>query len=201
MRNEVTMETIMAVAAEYRQLWQEGKAAEALETLNRCTALQVDYYAARGNYRKCLFLLERPQRIPKMLEWWERIADDAKHELFEWVFCDSEGAFEEIPDEVLADVARLRPTLPKKITRVLEGKRIYRGSVLELGTPEQALSWTIDKKVAAYFANRWSKIKDGTPVIWSARITPEDVVAHISMRNEAEIVAKRGSVTDIRQES
>lgn len=201
MKKEVSMDMIMALADEYNVLMAEEKVAEAVEVANRCTALQVNYYAARGNYQKCLFLLERPQRISKMLEWWERIAEDAKYELFEWVFCDSEGAFEEIPDDVLADVARLRPALPKKITRVLDGKRIYRGSVLELGTPEQALSWTIDKKVAAYFANRWSKIKDGTPVIWSARITPEDVVAHISMRNEAEIVAKRGSVTDIRQES
>lgn len=200
MRNEVTMDMIMAVAAEYRQLCQEGKAAEALETLNRCTALQVDYYAAQGNYTKCLHLMERPKRVPKLLEWWDQIADEAKYSLFEWVFCDSEGGFEEIADEVLTDVARLRPTLPKKITRALEGKRIYRGSVLELGAPEQALSWTVDKKVAAYFAHRWSKSKGGTPVIWSGRIAPENVVAYISLRNEAEIIARRGTVQDIRQE-
>ena len=201
MKKEVSMDMIMEVADEYHALIEEGKVAEAMEAANRCTALRVDYFAARGEYEQCIRLLERPQRIPKLLGWWGEIPDDVKYELFQRAFCDSEGSFEEIPEEVMADVARLRPALPEQITSVLETKRIYRGSVLELGTPDSALSWTVDKKVAAYFANRWAKLKSGTPVIWSARITTEDVVAHISMRNEAEIVAKRGSVTDIRQES
>ncbi len=94
--------------------------------------------------------------------------------------------FREADKAVLMDEDEYRDyeALPEKFT-------VYRG-IRKRGSL-QALSWTLDKSKAEWFANRWDK--NGR--VYSARINKKDTFAYFSSRSESEIVLDYTMLKDI----
>jgi len=131
-----------------------------------------------------------------MKDRWEYLPDECKCEIFNLVYCHIENGYDEIGDDILEDVCRLRPELPAEVLTKIENGKIYRGDVKEGRCPKQSTSWTASLKVAEWFSNRFARHNS---VVWCGKIDPGNIVAYITKRDEDEIVVKRGTVTDILQ--
>ena len=57
----------------------------------------------------------------------------------------------------------------------------------------EALSWTLDKEKAEWFAHRFGE--DGT--VYQARIGKEHILAFFNARNESEVIIDPDRLTDI----
>lgn len=70
---------------------------------------------------------------------------------------------------------------------------IYRGEGTKSTPYEDAFSWTLDKKVAEFFANRF----DANGVVYKASVKFDDVIDYIEHRNEQEILVKAEDLNSI----
>lgn len=70
---------------------------------------------------------------------------------------------------------------------------IYRG--VKPGAKVKALSWTTDKKVAKWFADRYEK----NGKVYKAVIDKKDVLAYFLSRNECEVVVDYNKLEDIKE--
>lgn len=52
----------------------------------------------------------------------------------------------------------------------------------------KGMAWTVDRKKAIWFANRYRSDRNRTPMLVSGRVQKTDVIAHFMGRNESEIV-------------
>lgn len=126
--------------------------------------------------------------IDYFVKHYDKIPDKDKFERFKLVYTFSEEGFSAFPKEVIDDVISRAPRgetekYIKENCVVKNGKvRVYRG-VHSVSTPiEQAMSWTLSKKTAREFANRFEK---GT--IYTAWI-PVDAILHINNEREEQEV-------------
>ena len=69
-------------------------------------------------------------------------------------------------------------SLPQKVT-------IYRGVTAENNMNHQALSWTLNRDTAKWFANRF---QTGTCEIWQKEIKKEEILCYFGGRNESEVI-------------
>jgi hypothetical protein len=150
-----------------------------------------------GEYVEYFYSLDKCYLVMAMVYRWNDIPDEYKYEIFYHVYSYIEDGFEEITDEILEDVCRLRPPLPENIVELIKSGKVYRGDVIERNGPTQDTSWTLSMKVAEYFSNRFAGAFKQQPVVWSGKVDPQNIVAYITDRKEEEIVVKRGAVTDI----
>ena len=76
------------------------------------------------------------------------------------------------------DEQEILKNLPDKIT-------IYRGVTAENKMNTKALSWTLNKDTAKWFANRF---QTGTCEVWEREISKKDLLCYFGNRNESEVV-------------
>lgn len=153
----------------------------------------VDEARADGDQDQFIWLHERPFRLQALLECLSDFAGyydadgltDEECELVEQVWVDAEGPsvnrdiwielFESVPCPALND-------LPPELT-------IYRGTVPE---DEDGISWTLDKKRAQFFANRFNHDRG---VVKSRTIARADALFFTDARGEREIIFDSTEVT------
>lgn len=151
----------------------------------------IDRALKEENYNTFIWLHERPYRLYAFQEisykleddeYWKLLSDiwtDTENmwqNLDEWVEClneDREGQTENFMDET---ERKTLASLPEKV-------RIFRGT-LEGNAP--GLSWTLDRKRAEWFARRLAR--GNKPVLISAWVRRDDIIAYLSARNEDEII-------------
>ncbi len=80
-------------------------------------------------------------------------------------------------------------SFPDEVT-VYRGINATRGSI-------KALSWTIDKSVAEFFANRFDTT--GSGIIYSASIKKKDILAYFNTREEKEVLVDFRKLYNIKQ--
>lgn len=157
----------------------------------------------KEDWRKYIFLRERPYRaivlhdllLSKMVsgeQYWKLVGD---------VWSDSENCWqyqEEWHEMLTADQAgrefmssedvRCVFTLPPEKGGLAPETRIYRGFCNEDAL--DGYSWTLDKARAKWFANRavWRTGGRAIPMVASAMVKREHVIAYITGRDEQEIV-------------
>ena len=73
---------------------------------------------------------------------------------------------------------------------------IYRGETEYSTSYEQALSWTLDKEKASWFANRFESEE---PVVYKASVKTENLLAYDNGREEQEILVHSDYLTGVEQ--
>lgn len=147
-------------------------------------------------------LHERPYRLTALVEVEHEIeADDEYWELVAEIWTDSENIYEleALWLEVLAEIRPERHLMMNSKDReVLEGwpdrVTIFRG--FHHSGRDLALSWTVDREKAEWFAQRRVRPSDGSPAqVATATVPRESIIAYLTSRNESEVIALPADVT------
>ena len=62
---------------------------------------------------------------------------------------------------------------------------VYRGQNTESTKEDKAFSWTLSKKTAQFFANRFNK---GAGKIVTKRVKPDEIIDYLDYRGESEVI-------------
>lgn len=144
-----------------------------------------------GNWSTYIFLHERPYRVRALRSAMRRGAGNM-HEQIAATWTDSENIFQHRSSWLEIWTALLNPhrtmdedeqarydALPETVTvhRGIRGRRLSR----------RGLSWTLDKERAVWFAKRFTK-KENQPVVLTAQVKKEKILALFDSRQESEVV-------------
>lgn len=120
------------------------------------------------------------------------IYDASKYNLFTNVYNSADYRFNEFTDEIINKVSQLKP---KKIIKILTSKAdadgnliLYRGESSESSNVIDALSWTLNRETAVWFAKRLNFSGEG--YIYTSKANISHVIAYINNREEEEILIK-----------
>ncbi len=156
----------------------------------------------KQNYLDFLSTFEHNEMVKAFIRIRKTILDDALYwQCLHWVYTNKEvrlsdrktfwlecfsanrGKREEFM--TAAEDRRAFEQLPDQLT-------IYRG--YQNKRYRTGLSWTLLKKMAVWFAYRWS---EGTPRVVSGSISKADVFGYTNERKEQEIIADPSKITDL----
>jgi hypothetical protein len=145
-----------------------------------------------GDWHGYVYLHERPYRLDALLEISDEVDDATFWSLLSGIWTDSENirqnqdTWNEIFDSgrgsmenMMKDEERAAlAALPKKI-------KIYQGHT---GDRDDGWSWTTDKSVALWFAQRFSELEGSDAQVTEATADKNDVLAYLLGRGESEIL-------------
>lgn len=155
----------------------------------------------RKDWHRYIFLRERPYRASVLRDLSKIISGEQFWTLAGDVWSDSENCWqyqEEWYEMLTSDPTgrefmssedvRSVFTLPPEKGGLLPETRIYRGFCREDAL--DGFSWTLDRARAKWFAQRasWRGKGQDTPMVASATVAREHVIAYITSRDEQEIV-------------
>lgn len=147
---------------------------------------------AKQEYTRVFAFLDKKLRIHFFNKWYDRIPKDQILEIFKEVYTLSEYGFNTFNKDILKDIQELSKSELEDLDDVVE---IYRGQTPESQNYDVAYSWTLSKKTAKYFANRFnSKGK-----IFKGKANKKDIIAYIKDRDEEELLIMPGKVYDIKK--
>lgn len=155
-----------------------------------------DKYIQANKWAEIYMFMENKVIIPQFKLDYEKIPDNQKYEIFIDLYQGSEYGFELLSKEMMLDLFEHRKKSPewkkrmrsfnKVIKKDEDGKiTIYRGTNLSSNNNDNAFSWTLSKKTAEFFANRFNKNKGH---IAERKIDPSEVLDYLESRNEAEVI-------------
>lgn len=141
------------------------------------------------NYKKFVWLHERPYRLEAFKKIEKKLGDVSYWQLLTEIWVDTENQYAYLKDwkkfltserqhrhyMMNEEDDQLLRSLPEEVT-------IYRGC--QKGLNEKGLSWTLDKSKAEFFANRFSK----KGIILEKKIPKSEIVALLTVRGETEII-------------
>jgi hypothetical protein len=168
-------------------LWSNGHA----NALYEQKVKAVKEALANNKYSSYIFLHERPYRLNAFSLIQNKLSDTQYWSLLSDIWTDTENQWQGI-DKWKQLLSSNRPSrhylmneeefnllqsLPELVT-------IYRGC--QAGVNENGLSWTLDKKKAEFFANRFSK--EG--IILEREIPKSDIIAFLNGRGESEVICE-----------
>lgn len=135
--------------------------------------------------------------IPMFIKEYKSIPDKQKYDVFKDLYIRSEYGFGQLPSIIIKDLVSKRELSEEWHERMnafsdeIESKKNYDGTITvyrgegKQSTPETtALSWTLDKQKAEFFANRFS----GHGRILKKNIKPDKVIDFLQDRGESEIL-------------
>jgi len=148
---------------------------------------------SKNDYKRIFQLADKRIVIPMYIETYNNIPDDQKYEVFIELYMRSEFGFEMFDSNFLDKVFATRFKSPEwkkrmdklhKIIKPDENGYImaYRGE----GVAEDILSWTLDKKIAKFFANRF----DNNGRVIYDKVKVDYIMDYLTDRNESELLIK-----------
>lgn len=161
-------------------------------------AKQAEAAAARaeGNFRRYIWLHERPYRVSALFEVAGELSDDGYWRQVREVYQDAENV-EEVPDIWASLLTSPRPgrsammnaaelsifaALPDTLT-------VWRGAA-DVQELDVGFSWTLDIEVAHWFACRF----DQAGIVARGEVAKANVLAYLATRGEEEIMVPAGAV-------
>ena len=156
-------------------------------------------------WTKYIYLHERPYRVDAFSSIEENLSDEQYWELLETVWTDSENIYQnyemwlgllesERPERILMTTEEFRSalTMPTGEGGFAGELTIFRGYQED---PEyydrpgmEGLSWTLNIEKAVWFARRL-QFGGRTPMLATAKVQRDDIIAFIMSREESEIIA------------
>lgn len=136
-----------------------------------------------------LTLIERPFRFSEMFKHFFDIKKEDLAQIVEWVWIDSEDPCVNLEAwELIFNHCQGMKVFEESKKELPSGKfKVYRGT--KEGVEDKGISWTLNKEIAEFFANRYfTKKIDGAPLIKEMEITKEDVLFYTNKRNEEEVI-------------
>jgi hypothetical protein len=153
----------------------------------------INELTARKEYEHLFQIMDKKILIPTFIEMYDEIPDKDKYDIFVNLYVRSEYGFHKFPKEIILDCFSKRNLSEswkedmEKLKKKIKGKdkiTVYRG-IGALSTEEDsAFSWTLSKKTAKFFADRFGS--NGKVI--KREISPEDVIDYLDNRGENEII-------------
>lgn len=145
-------------------------------------------------------LVDKKFRFRLFIELFDRIPDKEKFDTFMTVYTQGEYGFSAFSREFIERVMSYRHLSEEEVPLKVEFPEItgeyitiYRGATAQSTPVDQAYSWTMEKRVARYFATRWG----GKGTIYQGRVKIDQIISHYDGRNEKEILVFPDHVTAV----
>lgn len=148
------------------------------------------------DYDRLFTFMDKKILIPSFIKMYDEIPDKDKYEIFKDLYVRSEYGFQSFPIEIIKDCFSKRSLSPGWKKRIAEFSKvaklkadgsltIYRGENVDSAKGDDAFSWTLNKKTAKFFADRFSK---GSGRIIEKIVKPEEVIDFLEDRGETEVI-------------
>lgn len=149
-------------------------------------------YRAERNWSGYINAHERPYRMDAFRDIEDEMTDAEYWENLAWMWRDSENIREQ-PDEWEELITSDRPERERimedderaALAAMPDTITIYQGHTEER---DDGWSWTIDHKIAVWFARRFAAMEESVPMITTAYVEREFVLAYFTQRGEDEIL-------------
>lgn len=172
-----------------------------IETLKKMRAKEylekskksIDELVNRKDYGHLFAIMDKRILIPSFIKMYHDIPDEKKYDVFIDLYVRSEYGFGKFPWEIIKDCFSKRFFSPswkegmekfKKIVGDKEKIVVYRGVGSLSSKEDLAFSWTLSKKTAKFFSDRFG----GPGKIIKKTISPEEVIDYLDSRGESEII-------------
>jgi hypothetical protein len=179
--------------AVYVEVYGFDETFTAMQTDKRITVMEekMKSLLQKQEYLSMFCLMEKGLRIQYLNEWYFDIPEQQRLEVFNTVYSSSEYGFE-IDEEILMNIKELfalqKNDLPEELT-------LYRGETSRSTHYTDALSWSLKKKTAEFFARRFKS--EGT--IYACKVKKEDIINYITDRDEDEILVSSDYIYDVNE--
>ena len=166
---------------------------ESIEKLSEYTAKMI----SKKDYESVFSRMEKKILIPTFVDLFDEIPDSQKYDIFTDLYVRSEYGFERMPEQIMkkcfdlrnlsSDCKKRMEELGKKMKIDQEGKvTVYRGQTSQSQKEDTAYSWTLSRKTAQFFADRFS----GDGKVIRRKIDPELILDYLDNRGEQEVLIR-----------
>lgn len=153
-----------------------------------------------GEYTSAFKYMNRQYYIAAYTSIFEFIPDTKKYEQFVDAYMMPDIGL--VNPEIIAKIFELRP---KELAENLKQKAddegcitLYRGESEKSTKLQRALSWTLNRDVAVWFAKRFNS--SGIGCVYTANANISKVIAYITDREEDEILIRYRDIKNIKKE-
>lgn len=161
----------------------------------------ISEYISKGDYSGALIYINKKYLMSAFSNIFGFVPDDKKYELFIDVYTTCEFGYVE-NKKIINKVIKLKPhDLIETLKPKADDKgyiTIYRGESTRSTELQKALSWTLDRNVAIWFAERFNFTSTG--YIYTAKANIDKVFAYITERKEEEVLVRYKDVEIINKE-
>lgn len=165
------------------------------EAIDQVTKM-MDKMTAEKKYESLFARMDKKILIPQFIKMYKEIPDNQKYDVFTDLYVRSEYGFGMFPKEIIEKCFSKRMLSTDWKKRMEELKDIlklnpdgtvivYRGQNRESASGDEAFSWTLSKKTAKFFSERFEK---GAGKIIMKKILPEEIIDYLDHRGESEII-------------
>lgn len=157
---------------------------------------ETEKWLSSKNYDRLFSMMDKKILIPSFIKMYDDIPDNKKYEIFKDLYVRSEYGFQSFPIEIITDCFSKRKLSSEWKKRMDEFSSIakknpdgtitlYRGENVDSAKGDDAFSWTLDKKTAKFFADRFNK---GLGKIIQKQIDSKEVIDYLDDRGESEVI-------------
>lgn len=138
----------------------------------------------RGDFERCIALVERPYRFQEFIDLMWEMNPKQRFDCLEYVWTDCESPYINIDVwKIVFEDESVQPYLKATLKDLPDQVVVYRG-ISNKSKKDTGISWTLSKKVAEKFANRWG----GNGRVISKTVSKSDLKAYFNDRNEQEVI-------------
>lgn len=145
-----------------------------------------------NDFDSVLSIVAKPLRFDAYKALFDRIPEEDRFDTFIWIYTTSEYGFSDLDKDFLKTVFKYRKEKPKLPKSCGSEVTIYRGVCSKSTPAEDALSWTLDKGVAHYYACRF-----GSGKVYRGKIKKSDILWHIEHEDEVLVKPSRVKITGV----
>ena len=170
--------------------------------LNHYTYYDTEHFEElykKGDLSAMFFAIAKGDVIQAYKNVFRWLPDDMKYEAFLDVYTRSEYNFNKLTIEILELLKNLRPkSVIEELSTYADNKgylTIYRGECTKSTPLKKALSWTLDKECAKWFAKRFL-LESEIGYVHKAKVNINNVIGFTQARDESEVIV-RGKYMEI----
>lgn len=192
----------------YVPIWKLDKESLDLMRINELieqTDSRMNNWIQKNDFHSIFSYVEKKMKIPLYVKHFDEIPFDQKYDVFRQIYRNSEYGFHDFDPELLEQIFDSR-SLSKEWEQDMQELRsladkdgfitIYRGEGERSQPIEEALSWSLSKDMAIFFATRFAP----TGILYEGKIEVDDVLDYMHNRDEEEVLVEPSAVKDIHKE-
>jgi hypothetical protein len=156
------------------------------------------------DFQNYFFLLEKQIRFQVFIDLYDEIPDEQKYDVFMDIYRRGEYGFSIFKPELIRDVMKYKHLSSEYSAPMSERLKswidadgyvpIYRGEGSESTPVDQAYSWTLEYRVALFFATRFGS----RGPIYHAKVHVDDIIEYMPKRNEEEVLVFYDTLQDVK---
>lgn len=192
----------------YIPIWSLSKDSLDLMRINELieqTDSRMNNWLKKNDYLSIFSYVEKKMKIPLYMKHFDEIPLDQKYDVFRLIYRNSEYGFRDFDSALLEQIFDTRSFSKEWENDMLELKSfadknglitIYRGEGERSQPVEEALSWSLSKDMAIFFATRFAP----TGILYEGKIAIGDILDYLHNRDEEEVLVEPSAVIDIHKD-